>query len=109
MAEMEGEVGIGRLPRPNACSPTSGGLLGEFTLAISFRNVVDRFVWAFEGVYGPNSGIDRRLLWDELAGILSWWNILWCIGGDFNVTRFPNERFVDGSMSAMRDFFDFIC
>jgi hypothetical protein len=50
MAEMEGEVGIGRLPRPNACSPTSGGLLGEFTLTISFRNVVDRLVWAFEGV-----------------------------------------------------------
>jgi len=41
---------------------------------------------------GPNSGNDRRLLWDELAGIISWWNMPWCIGGDFNVTRFPSER-----------------
>jgi hypothetical protein len=82
--------------------------LGEFTLAVSFRNAADRFVWAFAGVYGLNSGIDRRLLWDELAGILSWWNMPWCIGGgDFNVTRFPSERSGEGSMSAMRDF-DFL-
>jgi hypothetical protein len=32
----------------------------------------------------------------------------WCIGGDFNITRFPSERFGDGSVSAMRDFCDFI-
>jgi len=49
--------------------------LGEFTLAVSFRNVADWFVSAFAGVYGPNSSINRRLLWDELAGILSWWNV----------------------------------
>jgi exonuclease III len=45
--------------------------LGEFTLAVSLRNVADRFIWAFAGVYGPNSGFDRRLLRDELAGILN--------------------------------------
>jgi hypothetical protein len=32
----------------------------------------------------------------------------WCIRGDFNVTRFPSERSGEGSMSAMRDFSDFI-
>jgi hypothetical protein len=32
----------------------------------------------------------------------------WCIGGDFNFTRFPSERSGDGSLSAMRDFSDFI-
>jgi exonuclease III len=55
--------------------------LGEFTLVVSFRNIVDGFEWAFAGVYGPNSLIDRRRLWDELAGILNWWNMPWCIGG----------------------------
>jgi exonuclease III len=32
--------------------------VGEFTLAVSFKNVVDNFVWAFAWVYGPNSGFD---------------------------------------------------
>jgi hypothetical protein len=82
--------------------------VGEFTLAASFRNVVDRFVLAFAGVYGPNSDFDRRLLWDELAGILSWWSMPRCTRGDFNVTRFPSERSREGSMSAMRNFSDFI-
>jgi hypothetical protein len=44
----------------------------EFTLAVSFKNIADNFAWAFAGVYGPNSGCDRRRLWDELAGISSW-------------------------------------
>ena len=60
--------------------------VGAYTLAVSFRNVVDLFVWPFARVYGPNLDRDRRLLWEELAGILSWRNISWCIGGDFNVT-----------------------
>jgi hypothetical protein len=34
------------------------------------------------------SNQDRRLLWDELAGLLNWWDLPWCIGGDFNVTQF---------------------
>ena len=63
-----------------------------YTLAVSFKNVVDLSIWAFAGVYGPNREKDRRLLWDELASVLSWWNLPWCIGGDFNVTQFPSER-----------------
>jgi hypothetical protein len=55
--------------------------VGEYTLAVSFKNVADNFTWAFAVVYGPNSGCDQRLLWDKLAGICSWWNLLWCIGG----------------------------
>jgi hypothetical protein len=82
--------------------------LGEYTLAVSFRNVVDRFVWAFAGVYGPHSDVDRRILWDELAGVFSWWSMSWCIAGDFNVTRFPSERLGEGSTSVMRDFSDFV-
>jgi len=82
--------------------------VGEFTLVVSFRNVVDCFVWAFASVYGQNFDSDRRLLWDELAGFLSWWSMPWCIGCDFHVTRFPSERSGEGSLSAMRDFSNFI-
>jgi hypothetical protein len=44
----------------------------DCTLAISFKNVVDHFVWIFASVYGPSYGGDRRLLWDELVGMISW-------------------------------------
>lgn len=60
----------------------------------------------FFGVYGPNR---RRFLWDELAGVFSWWNLLWCIGGDFDFTRFPGQWLgLDGSGRTMEDFSNFI-
>ena len=65
--------------------------VGSFSVSCKFKNVVDHFVWAFTSVYGPNSDCDRQLLWEELAGIHSWWNVAWCIGGDFNAVRFPSE------------------
>ena len=49
--------------------------VGECVAACSFKNVVDGFEWVFAGVYGPNGDIDRRWLWDELAGLLSWWDL----------------------------------
>jgi hypothetical protein len=44
--------------------------VGEFTLACLFKKVDDHLTWAFADVYGPNSDGGRRLLWDELAGLL---------------------------------------
>ena len=82
--------------------------VGRFSVSCRFTNVSDQFVWAFTGVYGPNSVRDRRLLWEELFGLNSWWNV-WCVGGDFNVIRFPSER--SGSTSftaAMREFSNFV-
>ena len=83
--------------------------VGRFFVSCKFKNVVDNFVWTFTGVYGPNSNHDKRLLREELVGIQSWWNVPWCIGGDFNVVRFPSEQLgVDSFTSAMLDFSDFI-
>ena len=30
-------------------------------------------------------------LWEELTWLRSCWNMSWCVGGDFNVERFPLE------------------
>ena len=83
--------------------------VGYYVAACMFKNVVDGFEWAFAGVYGPNGNSDRRWLWDKLASLMSWWNLPWCIRGDFNVIRFPSERFGGRRISsAMREFLDFI-
>jgi hypothetical protein len=65
--------------------------VGSFIVVCSFRCVSDSFEWAFEGVYGPNNDYDRKLLWDELGGLMSWWEKPWCIGGDFNAISLKNE------------------
>ncbi|KAG6717072.1 hypothetical protein I3842_04G079200 [Carya illinoinensis] len=79
--------------------------VGLFTVACSFRSVSDGFKWAFAGVYGPNIDRDRRLLWDELVGLHSWWDLPWCIGGDFNAIRFTSECFGNRRMRpAMSEF-----
>ena len=83
--------------------------VGRLLVSCKFKSVVDLFEWAFTRVYGPNSVKERRLLWEELFGLSSWWNVPWCVGGDFNVVRFPSKRV--GStvyIVAMREFFYFI-
>ncbi|KAG6663824.1 hypothetical protein CIPAW_02G049700 [Carya illinoinensis] len=65
--------------------------IGNYTVACSFKSVADNYLWAFAGVYGANLDKDRSLLWDELVGIHNWWDLPWCIGGDFNVVRFPSD------------------
>jgi exonuclease III len=83
--------------------------VGGYTLACSFKNVEDHFEWVFGGVYGPNGDVERRVLWEELAGLMSVWEVPWCIGGDFNIVRFPSERSSDSNYStAMMEFSDFI-
>jgi hypothetical protein len=47
--------------------------------------------------------------WEEFTCLLSWWNLLWCIRGDFNVTRFPSERLGEIFLClAMVEFSDII-
>ena len=82
---------------------------GYYSLSCKFRNVLDQFEWIFTGVYGSNLDNERGLLWEELLGLLSWWDAFCCIGGDFNVVRFPSEKSGMASFnSAMHEFNDFI-
>ena len=82
---------------------------GYYSLSCKFMNVLDQVEWSFSGVYGPNLDRERGLLWEELAGLPSWWDVPCCIGGDFNVVRFPSEKSGLVSFnSAMHEFNDFI-
>ena len=84
-------------------------VVGLFSVSCKFKNVEDQKVWMFTGVYGPNIDHNRRLMWDELVGIRSWWDVPWCLGGDFNVVRFLSERTGSEAFSSpMFEFSDFI-
>jgi hypothetical protein len=52
-------------------------------------------IGAFICVFGPNDDNDRKQLLDELVELISWCEMQWCIGDDFNVTRYPCERSSD--------------
>ena len=83
--------------------------VGDFSVSCRFRNVGDNFEWAFSGVYGPNVDREKRLMWEELAGLYSWWNFPWCVGGDFNAIRFPSECLgAENFIEGMYNFSDFI-
>ena len=83
--------------------------VGLYSVFYKFKNVADQKVWMYTGVYGPNADREMSLMWDELAGIRSWWGVSWCVGGDFNVVRFPSKRMGSvGFSPAMYDFSDFI-
>jgi hypothetical protein len=74
-----------------------------------FRSVIDNFEWAFAEMYDPNNDVDRKCLWDELVGLMSWWELPWCIGGNFKVVCYLCERSDDSKQSpTMLDFLEFI-
>ena len=41
-------------------------IVGRFSVSVLLRGVVDDFVWACTGVYGPNDNGQRSTLWEEL-------------------------------------------
>ncbi|KAK9942585.1 hypothetical protein M0R45_008239 [Rubus argutus] len=65
--------------------------------------------WWLSGVYGPNKAREREDFWQELAGLYGLCEPRWCVGGDFNVVRFPSEKSNGGRMTrSMRSFNSFL-
>ena len=83
--------------------------VGRFSVNVLFKGVVDDFVWACLGVYGPNEDSQRGALWEELSRMHSRWNTAWCVFEDFNIIRYLSERLGCEAFSpAMFAFSDFI-
>ncbi|XP_077228466.1 uncharacterized protein LOC143861423 [Tasmannia lanceolata] len=61
-------------------------------------------------IYASNDAIERRHLWSSLVGISSAIQQPWIALGDFNTTRFADERWggADPNLSHMNDFNDCI-
>ncbi|XP_059597084.1 uncharacterized protein LOC132254750 [Vitis vinifera] len=83
--------------------------VGIFSISCRFKNVEDGFRWTVSGVYGPTLRRYRELFWEELGAICGLWNDPWCVGGDFNMIKFSNERRRGGRVSSsMRRFSEVI-
>lgn len=46
----------------------------------------------FSGVYDHCRSRNRMTFWEELAGLYGVCGPNWCVGGDFNVVKFPSEK-----------------
>ena len=77
----------------------------SYTLSCRFKNYGDDITWIFTGIYGPTKKKLREELLEDLEAIRGCWEDPWCLGGDFNVLRFPRERNREGRCKgAMRRF-----
>ncbi|RVW69834.1 hypothetical protein CK203_061148 [Vitis vinifera] len=80
-----------------------------YSISVRFRNCANGFSWIFSGVYGPVIGSEKEDFWEELGAIRGLWDDLWCVGGDFNSVRFPEERRNASSLTTeMRRFSEVI-
>ena len=78
-----------------------------FSVSCCFRNCTDGCQWMFSRVYGPVLDSKMELFWEELGVVRGLWNGPWCVGGDFNVVRFPRECRGPGRVTnSMRNFFE---
>lgn len=50
------------------------------------------FSCAIVNVYGPCNPSDRKNLWEQLAKLKIHFSEPWCLGGDLNETKIPEER-----------------
>ncbi|KAK3017547.1 hypothetical protein RJ639_007419 [Escallonia herrerae] len=81
----------------------------DYNPAIGTASAEDSFDWVFTGVYSPNDDELRKELWLELLEVQRRWSKPWCVGGDFNVIRFPFEKSGESDYSsAMVDFSIFV-
>lgn len=64
----------------------------EFSLSLLVEDMGNNSRWLLTSVYGPNDNQRRKDFWKELDMIRTRWSGAWCLGGDWNIIRFPSEK-----------------
>eukprot|EP00268_Persea_americana_P015739 TRINITY_DN17396_c0_g2_i1.p1 TRINITY_DN17396_c0_g2~~TRINITY_DN17396_c0_g2_i1.p1 ORF type:complete len:145 (-),score=23.46 TRINITY_DN17396_c0_g2_i1:183-617(-) len=62
------------------------------SLAVKLKGVAGGLILAVSNVYGPNDDSQRSDFLKTIPDSKSLWSVPWCIGGDFNMVRFPYEK-----------------
>ena len=50
-------------------------VVGQFSVSVLLKGVVNGFLWTCTGVYAPNDDKQRASLWVELAHVHARWNM----------------------------------
>lgn len=78
-------------------------------LFIKLTSVADGFTWNASNAYGSNEMLAREGFLSDLSNVMVGWGLPCCLGGDFNMVRFPYERIGRGRITpSMECFSDFI-
>lgn len=66
-------------------------------------------LWCLTSIYGPVRPYEREDFWLELSNIRALWDVLWCLGGDFNVIRVSQHKRRGSRITrSMRGFNSFV-
>ncbi|KAG5630768.1 hypothetical protein H5410_002485 [Solanum commersonii] len=65
---------------------------GNQMLTCRFEGIEQELTWHLSAIYADCDREGRRELWWELAAIRSLFEGPWVVCGDFNITRYPEER-----------------
>ena len=66
--------------------------MGAFSVFAVFEDLENYEDCIISVVYGPNVNQRKANFWSELDSIRLRWKGPWCIGGDFNIIRFPEVK-----------------
>ncbi|KAK1289248.1 hypothetical protein QJS10_CPB18g00706 [Acorus calamus] len=66
--------------------------IGCYSTSALLHDPSSGWKWTVSCVYEPQTSVERVELWAELSMVRASWNAPWCILGDFNVTRFIEDR-----------------
>lgn len=84
-------------------------MVGDYTISIASKTKADGFQWVLTNVYGPNKPLERAGFWEELDNVCNYWNLPWCLGGDFNTVLSCDEKTnCSQTTRSMKDFASFI-
>lgn len=74
--------------------------IGSLSVSALVEDLNNNFSWIISSVYGSKDSNVRANFWSELHYIRGRWRGPWCIGGDWNIARYPTEK-MGGARSAM--------
>lgn len=66
--------------------------MGSFSNSLKYFSSACSFDWMFSSVYRLVINADRNAMWEELSVIHYDWKLPWCVAGDFNIIRYPFEK-----------------